>query len=312
MNTAAVLFWFSCYTILSMAFVVGLGRAVVFKTGREVNHCILLGGFFMLVAGATPYSVFPDLTARAREFLGFIGVSAISLCIYAVPSLSLSLSAHPERVPLRILSLGAIPLYIAVCVTWFTPARVPLILFQYAYLVFCIVFVLVNGRRQDARYGKTGLDPFWRQMTRMAAVASAIYIPFFIFFDILLPAFWPERSGLMFFPLFFIVWAVTAMIESVREARRFIEALAQASAQIPASDHQLQPAGTLNEHRMDGFGLSRREKEVVRLLAQGLSYKEIADSLFVSEATIKTHVARAYMKTGCGSKVAIINALRCG
>jgi DNA-binding NarL/FixJ family response regulator len=45
-------------------------------------------------------------------------------------------------------------------------------------------------------------------------------------------------------------------------------------------------------------GLTRRELEVLALIAEGLSNREIASRLFVSEATVKTHVNRVFAKTG--------------
>ena len=44
-------------------------------------------------------------------------------------------------------------------------------------------------------------------------------------------------------------------------------------------------------------GLTGREVEVLRLIASGLSNKEIAAQLFLSEATVKTHVNRIFAKT---------------
>lgn len=44
--------------------------------------------------------------------------------------------------------------------------------------------------------------------------------------------------------------------------------------------------------------LSRREVEVLKLIAAGLSNSEIADALYVSHATVKTHVNRILSKTG--------------
>lgn len=45
-------------------------------------------------------------------------------------------------------------------------------------------------------------------------------------------------------------------------------------------------------------GLTRREAEVLTLIAQGLSNQEIASRLFVSEATVKTHINNLFSKTG--------------
>ncbi len=45
-------------------------------------------------------------------------------------------------------------------------------------------------------------------------------------------------------------------------------------------------------------GLTAREAEVLICMAKGLSNREIARSLFVSEATVKTHVNRVFAKTG--------------
>ncbi|WP_105972684.1 response regulator transcription factor [Streptomyces geranii] len=45
-------------------------------------------------------------------------------------------------------------------------------------------------------------------------------------------------------------------------------------------------------------GLTAREAEVLGWMAQGLSNREIARSLVVSEATVKTHVNRVFAKTG--------------
>lgn len=47
---------------------------------------------------------------------------------------------------------------------------------------------------------------------------------------------------------------------------------------------------------LEKTGISKREYEVLKLMAQGLSNQEIADTLFVSLNTIKTHAANLFLK----------------
>jgi NarL family two-component system response regulator LiaR len=59
--------------------------------------------------------------------------------------------------------------------------------------------------------------------------------------------------------------------------------------------------------------LSERELEVLKLIAQGSSNKEIADHLTVTEKTIKTHVSAVLTKLGLKSRTqAAIHAWQTG
>ena len=59
--------------------------------------------------------------------------------------------------------------------------------------------------------------------------------------------------------------------------------------------------------------LTEREHEVLDLLAEGLGNGAIAERLYVSESTVKAHVARIYEKVGAGNRAqALMAALRLG
>lgn len=49
----------------------------------------------------------------------------------------------------------------------------------------------------------------------------------------------------------------------------------------------------------DPAGLTAREADVLRLIAAGQSNREIARTLFVGEATVKSHINHIFTKTGC-------------
>ena len=50
--------------------------------------------------------------------------------------------------------------------------------------------------------------------------------------------------------------------------------------------------------KVESLGITPRELEILELIAQGLSNKEIADRVFVSENTVKTHLSRVFDKLG--------------
>lgn len=63
-----------------------------------------------------------------------------------------------------------------------------------------------------------------------------------------------------------------------------------------------------------GFSLlTDREREVVELIARGRSNADIAAALFLSEATVKTHINRIFMKLGVRERAqAVVAAYESG
>ena len=70
------------------------------------------------------------------------------------------------------------------------------------------------------------------------------------------------------------------------------EVLVVKEVPVPAAT----PPFSLNEARVRDLGITKRELEILELIAQGLSNREIADKLFVSENTVKTHSSRLFDK----------------
>jgi len=53
-----------------------------------------------------------------------------------------------------------------------------------------------------------------------------------------------------------------------------------------------------DEQKVEALGLTPREIEILELIAEGLSNREIAERVFVSENTVKTHSSRVFDKLG--------------
>jgi two-component system, NarL family, response regulator LiaR len=65
--------------------------------------------------------------------------------------------------------------------------------------------------------------------------------------------------------------------------------------------HITVPAGqpfAVNSQKLEELQITPRELEILELIAKGLSNREIAEKLFVSENTVKTHGSRVFDKLG--------------
>ncbi len=100
----------------------------------------------------------------------------------------------------------------------------------------------------------------------------------------------------------------TDLVQAIRAAARGETVLAPRVAGRLVSRVRGPAAGTPPDP-----GLSAREKEVLALVARGLTNLQIGRELYVSEATVKTHLARACAKLGVtGRTAAVTRAMQTG
>lgn len=84
--------------------------------------------------------------------------------------------------------------------------------------------------------------------------------------------------------------------------KRLVNKFVKGGAQ--AAQHQQQVAPKKGQELDDP--LTERESEILELVAQGLSNNEIGEKLFISPATVKTHVSRIMQKTDCHSRAQLV------
>lgn len=93
--------------------------------------------------------------------------------------------------------------------------------------------------------------------------------------------------------------AAVSLVDSVRKVTRGERALDQ-SLIVRALDRALERQ---NAARHAAEVLSKREAEIVRMVAAGMRNKEIANKLFIGEGTVKTHLHAIYKKLGVHGRV---------
>jgi DNA-binding NarL/FixJ family response regulator len=62
----------------------------------------------------------------------------------------------------------------------------------------------------------------------------------------------------------------------------------------------------LNQDKLKELGITQREHEILGLIAEGLSNREIGEKLFVSENTVKTHSSRLFDKMDVSRRIQAI------
>jgi DNA-binding NarL/FixJ family response regulator len=82
--------------------------------------------------------------------------------------------------------------------------------------------------------------------------------------------------------------------------------LAAASAAPPPPQPGPVPPAPAGPRPGPPDGLTQREVEILGLMAQGLTNPEIAERLFLSNHTVKTHINRIFAKTGSRDRVAAV------
>jgi len=98
--------------------------------------------------------------------------------------------------------------------------------------------------------------------------------------------------------LFYLAWNTLHIVFTVRYF--------SGKADEPGAFQDGMIPGSFIEER----GLTSREVEMIRLIGQGLSNKEIAAHIGVSLATVRTHIYNLYQKTGAASRVGLLNRVK--
>lgn len=95
------------------------------------------------------------------------------------------------------------------------------------------------------------------------------------------------------------------IVSAVRAVARGEGALSPRAARVVMAQVHADPSSGVRDAAAKVATLTERELDVARLVAQGLSNAEIAQRLFLGEATVKTHLSAATAKLGVSNRVQV-------
>lgn len=156
------------------------------------------------------------------------------------------------------------------------------------YLALIYVTVLIAFRL------KTVKGSIKRYILSGIMIIFIIYIPI-SFVDNLITVHHPIISGMISGGLFYLFWNLISIIL----ADKFIFNLSQ-----------LGKGHRLSVDLKEQYSLTDREEEIAVHLLQGLSNQEIADKLFISLQTVKSHLYNIYRKTDVKNRMELSNLFR--
>ena len=304
MDVAIFLYYLLCYSVGLAGLLVSLLAVFVRKTVPDRRFALFIAGMTLMVLSFTVGSQILSsrgVSGAVALGVGLVNVVADSFLVFSLPFFVHSLFPARRETALNRLwaaTAGIAALAGAAAMVGAAPPSIVTVLF--AGMGTAVAYATLRGflqvviRRKNAAESMTDGDrPRWALIVAGMTFTSVGYLPFFIVFD-LFPRGFPSLTGALaptikVFPSFYAIvnglYVATTVPLLVRGSRSGGPTAVRA---LPMD--------------LDALDLSPREREVAALLAAGSTYRDIADRLFISLATVKTHVDRIYKKTGAANK----------
>ncbi len=134
----------------------------------------------------------------------------------------------------------------------------------------------------------------WEQERLLTGICST-FIPLLVLFPLDMIFFWNHA-----FKFTYLSFAAFAVYLYYFISRRYF-----LTYEVVTESSVIQKTGYLQEH-----DVSAREQEIIELLVKGLSNREIAEKLFISPNTVKTHIKNIYAKLGVSNRVLLFSLLQ--
>jgi DNA-binding CsgD family transcriptional regulator len=299
MNHVFILIRVIAYTIGIINLVAMTVMYVLYRHRSVLLSIVLMIPFTIVLVGETwiRYLSVNELLLATNAVPALVTYFGVGLLTFVLPVFSHSIAGGgPGRTRIAVFAAYAVATFsIAALATLDVVSRrleiASFILLGLAITYSAGIGIVMFRRNKRRRHN---------EVVRVAATVArsmVVFLPLLAIFDFFGPWLpWVRDNvpkGVTILPFFYVFWNSLLLKSAIGS----LQSMSGGSAFAPQTAKAQ-------------FGLTDREAEVLVQLAQGASYAEIGERLFISLATVKTHVNRIYRKTNTKNRAQLINRFR--
>ncbi|HZJ88532.1 MAG TPA: helix-turn-helix transcriptional regulator [Sphaerochaeta sp.] len=273
---------------LALAIVYRIARKQRWITHFIVCHASLLGCMMLLALQGLSSLVFTGLVVTVIDYtISAVVLAAMTFLIVFVPFFTTMVIAYPWRKPYTLLFYALAACYLALGILRvlfrlpiFTAGMVTIFTFVVG---FSLSIVMRNVNSIEHKTARTS--------ALVILIVSASMVPA-ILLALFIPALQPMLLG-----IYFIALSITVMTFLYMEFARISRIAAIEPKELRLAD-------------VAEWGITEREFDIIRLISDGLTNKEMAAELGISANTVNNHVANIFSKTQVRSRIDLLNLLK--
>ena len=271
-------------------------RYSIYKYKIDLWHGLFVSSLLLINIGMLGGQYLTILHAKTifYSITNIISLIASGLTIVSVLQFSvLYIKKDVLSKSVKIISWSALVSTIVMIATYwsnfsdiFTLIQFILLAVAVGYSVLIIVFLY-------KKYPRKEVAEIWLRIRKYCVFGSSLFIPVLLILDFFPGINSQGGTNLLpgFSPLLLLCWNSVYIVLAIKDYHHH--------------NNSITKSPDWNKYK-----ISPREQEVIIHLLAGHTYKEIAELLFISPGTVKTHILKVYNKTGVSNKTQLGNLLR--
>lgn len=279
-------------------------RIYCYIVGLAVFNAVLTMGLFYILTNLYPRFLSSTVLVVETIYCFLTSLTRLVLCyLYVLLYRNFMQKREPNRYKKMCWLIGSLILILLFLFSLFSVLTSDVLPISNVSITIILlgncfnIGVLIILHQNIARLNDNGKKTAVRRFTRVMLIPYIIAMMVFVLH--LLNIFSNEV-----FVIFYFIFEVALFGFPIFYLKRFME-LYHGVIELNEPDMENQFTKLLNK-----YNISKREREVLELICEGKTNKQIEELLFISLQTVKDHVSKIYQKTGVKNRVQLNNLFR--